>query len=112
MLIESLVAAQRFGVEELIAKSLCETFSGKDFELVMDRFVSGTFMHAERREHEMANVVAFLKQYHLSFGMSEASREKLEHLSGADIRNCFENGVPSRWRDVVGRFTQCHTVNE
>ncbi|MGE4283900.1 MAG: DUF1932 domain-containing protein [Clostridia bacterium] len=101
LLIESLQAAKRFGVEDIILDSLCGSLGGPEFEKIIDGFVSGTVIHAERREHELKNVTEFLKQSNLPYTMSEATMKKLGWVHSCDIKSKFSEEVPRSWRDVL-----------
>lgn len=100
LLFEALQAARHFHVEELIVDSLCESY-GQGFEKVIDGYLSGTVIHAGRREHEMGNVVDFLKESGLPSGMAEAAREKLEGIAQLELDKRFPDGVPRSWRGVL-----------
>ncbi len=100
LLIESLQAAQRFGVEQTIVDSFIDTF-GPKFQEIIDGYVSGGIIHANRREHEMQNVVDFLKSEGLPYSMAEATREKLAWLDENNIKGRFEGGVPRNWEGVL-----------
>lgn len=100
LLIESLQAAQKFGVEDLIVDSFIDSF-GEKFRGIINGYVSGALIHAARREHELANVVDFLKSESLPYTMSEATREKLQWLRDEDIKGNFEGGVPRDWKKVL-----------
>lgn len=100
LLIESLRAAQKFGVEQLIVDSFLDSY-GADFIRIIDGYVSGAILHAERREHEMQNVVDFLKSESLPCTMAEAARQELERLSDERVKDRFEGGVPREWRKVL-----------
>ena len=100
LLIESLIAAQRFGVEKTIVDSIIDSF-GPEFKGIVDSYVSGAILHALRREHEMENVVDFLKSENLPYTMAEASREWLTWLDDNNIKGRFEGGVPRDWRKVL-----------
>ena len=100
LLFEALQAAQHFHVEELIVDSLCESY-GKGFEKVIDGYISGTVIHAGRREHEMQNGVDFLKESGLPAGMAEAARQKLEGIAQLELSKQFADGVPRNWRGVL-----------
>lgn len=100
LLFESLQAAQRLGVEELIVESFLDSF-GPGFERIIDGYLSGAIIHAERREHELKNVVDFLKQEDLPSTMAEAARQKLKWIEDEDIKGNFEGEVGRNWRDVL-----------
>ena len=100
LLIESLQAAQHFGVEDTIVDSFIDSF-GPKFKGIIDGYVSGAIIHAARREHELQNVVDFLKSEDLPFTMAEATRQKLGWLDENDVKGRFEGGVPRDWKKVL-----------
>lgn len=100
LVIESLNAAQKFGVEEVIADSLCE-FLGPDFDKMMDRLVSSTVVHAARRSHEMQNAADMLREAGVSSIMAEASKQKLEWLESVGAKSRFADNVPDTWRQII-----------
>ncbi|MGI6635673.1 MAG: DUF1932 domain-containing protein [Christensenellales bacterium] len=100
LLIESLQAAQRFGVEELIVDSFLDSY-GSQFLNIINSYVSGAIIHANRREHEMKNVVDFLQSESLPSTMAEATRQKLQWLRDERVKDNFTNGVPREWRGVL-----------
>lgn len=100
LLFEALQAAQHFQVEDMIVNSLCESY-GEGFEKVIDGYLSGTVIHAKRREHEMENVVKFLEESGLPCQMAEAARGKLEKIAGLELDKRFADGIPRSWRGVL-----------
>lgn len=100
LLIESLQTAQRFGVEQTIVDSFLDSF-GPGFLKIIDGYVSGAIIHAARREHEMLNVVDFLKSEGLPYTMAEATRQKLQWLDENRVKDRFVNGVPRNWQGVL-----------
>lgn len=100
LLIESLQAAQHFGVEETIVASFIDSF-GPKFQGIIDGYVSGAILHANRREHELQNVVDFLKSENLPYTMAEATRQKLGWLDEERVKDRFEGGVPRNWKKVL-----------
>lgn len=100
LLIESLQAAQHFGVEDTIVASFIDSF-GPKFQGIIDGYVSGAILHANRREHELQNVVDFLKSENLPYTMAEATRQKLGWLDEEKIKDRFEGGVPRNWKKVL-----------
>ena len=100
LLVESLQAAQYYGVEETIVESFVDSF-GPAFRPVIDGYMSGAIIHADRREHELQNVVDFLKQEGLPYTMAEAVRTKLAWLRDTDVKGNFEGDVPRDWQGVL-----------
>jgi len=100
LLIEALQAGQRFGVEQIIVDSFLDSY-GPGFIEIVDGYVSGAVLHADRREHEMQNVVDFLRSESLPFTMAEASRQKLKWLHDNKVKDHFNTGVPRNWVGVL-----------
>ena len=100
LLFESLQAAQKFGVEEEIVASFLDSY-GEGFLKIINGYVSGAIIHADRREHEMQNVVDFLKSEGLPYTMAEASREKLAWMRDTGIKERFGDDVPREWHGVL-----------
>ena len=92
--------AEKFGVEDTIVASFLDTF-GDGFIEIINGYVSGAIIHAARREHEMLNVVDFLKSEALPYTMTEATRQKLAWMRDEDFKSNFENGVPRDWKKVL-----------
>ncbi len=100
LLFESIQAAQHFGVEDTVVDSFLESY-GQQFESIIDGYVSGTCIHAKRREHEMENVLDMLKAADLPCEMTEATMHKLAAIAELDIPSKFENGVPRNWKGTI-----------
>lgn len=100
LLIESLQAAQKFGVEQYIVDSFLDSY-GRDFIDIINNYVSGAIIHSQRRMHEMQNVVEFLQAENLPFIMAAASRDKLAWLNDNNVKDNFKNGVPRNWHSVL-----------
>mgnify|MGYP001040808337 FL=1 len=100
LLIESLQAAQRFGVEQTIVDSFIDTF-GPDFIGIINGYISGAIIHAERRGDELGEVVNFLKSESLPYTMAEATRLKLQWLKDIRVKDNFEHGVARDWKKVL-----------
>lgn len=100
LLIESFQAAKKFGVIDTIQDSFLDSF-GPGFQKIMDGYISGAVLHAARREHEMENVVDFLKSEDLPYSMADATREKLKWINDNHVKDLFEGGVPRDFRKVL-----------
>jgi hypothetical protein len=100
ILFETLLAGQKFGVNELILDSLEQTLS-KSVRELSDLLITRTVIHAERRVSEMEEVVETLRQMHLDSMMSEATRSKLKQLAEAKLNEQFHYKTPERYADVL-----------
>lgn len=75
---EAMEAGEAFGLEKYIREQISSVIGGND--ALIDRFVEGSYSHAERRIHEMEAVVHMLEEKDLQPMMSAAVRDNLEKL--------------------------------
>jgi 3-hydroxyisobutyrate dehydrogenase-like beta-hydroxyacid dehydrogenase len=80
LLIETLRAAEAAGVERWLWRNLVEQLSSAD-EAFAVRLLEGTARHAERRVHEMDDVVELLEELGQHPVMSPATREVLASVA-------------------------------
>jgi 3-hydroxyisobutyrate dehydrogenase-like beta-hydroxyacid dehydrogenase len=95
VLIESLEAAQRYGVLEAVAADIAGSFEERSFAEYMKRYVCGTVVHAERRVHEMADALALLNSLGSSTRMTKATRANLVDLAKMGLREKFNAREPA-----------------
>ena len=94
VMIESLEAAQRYGVLEASIADMAESVDERPFAQIMKRYVCGTVVHAERRVHEMADALALLKSLGSSTRMTRATRANLVGLAKTGLREKFGGREP------------------
>ncbi|MGO4890016.1 DUF1932 domain-containing protein [Anaerobacillus sp. MEB173] len=101
LLIEMLVAARKFNVEELVIKSISETMDSKTFEETMNRLVTGTSIHALRRSVELQGTIKMLETEKLDHLMSKGACEKLQRLGEFNFKEKFQGKTPNSWSQVI-----------
>lgn len=101
VLMESLEAAQRYGVLEATAADIAGSFDERPFAQNMKRYVCGTAVHAERRIHEMADVLALLNSLGSSTRMTKATRAKLVDVTKMGLREKFNAREPDTVAEVM-----------
>jgi len=89
MLIESLTAARRYGVEEAVLTSLGETFPGIDWERQADYMFSRVIAHGRRRAEEMREVAQTMREAGLEPWSSAGTAERQEWMAGLAHRGVF-----------------------
>ncbi len=94
VLLESLEAAQRYGVLEAAAADIAQSIDERPFTQNMNRYVCGTAMHAARRVHEMADALALLRSLGSSTRMTQATRSKLDDVAQMGLREKFSAREP------------------
>lgn len=72
---EAVEAGKAFGLETYIREQISSVIGGNDS--LIDRFVEGSYTHAERRIHEMDAVVEMLEEKKLTALMSTAAKQNL-----------------------------------
>ena len=101
LLVEVLEAASVMKVDHLVLQSIAATMNACPFEETLNRLVTGSAIHAERRAHEMENVVEMLESINVKPTMSKATQERLSWLAGKKIKEKFAGKTPKEWQQVV-----------
>lgn len=84
IVIESFVAARRYGVEQEVLASLAETFPGMDWERTGDYFFSRVIQHGARRVEEMREAAVTMREAGLAPLMAGAIADRqawIAHLA-------------------------------
>jgi len=101
LLLESLFAAYKYGVEDYVLESLTETMDNTPFVKTVSRLVNGTAVHANRRIHEMADVLQTLQELEITPVMSEATKKGLEWIANLKLKEHFGGKVPTDYKNVL-----------
>ncbi len=104
LLIEALQLSSKYQVEEIVMNSISESLDSIPFNDTINRYVSGTLVHSQRRTHEMDNVLAALEEAGIPSIMTKAVREKLSWVTSCEFPSQFDAGVPSDWKAIVDRW--------
>lgn len=87
LLFESMVPAAKYGVLDEYVANIKNTFKEKNVEQFADKTMYRTLIHAERRSHELAEVVSTIEALGLDASMSKAIMERLQQI--------VDSGIPS-----------------
>ncbi len=101
LFIETLVAAYKENVLDLVYSSIKETFENKSFDRLTKRLICGTVIHARRRKHEMDEVIDTLKTTGNKYQMSEGTREVLDWIDSLDLRAYFGGEIPLQYIEAL-----------
>ena len=102
LLIESLQAAETFGITDILMESLAESLEGKSIEKLANTFTARTLIHAKRRSAEMADSLKTLQEAGVNAQMTEATKHKLDLLAANDWRTLLgENGSELPYLDAI-----------
>lgn len=100
LLVEVLEAASTMKVDHLVLKSLADTMNACTFEQTLNRLVTGSAIHAERRAHEMKDVISMLESINVEPTMSKATAERLTWLASKKLKEKFGGKTPKEWKEV------------
>lgn len=100
LLLEMLVAAHKYKVEEDVLISLEETLTAGPILEVINGLVARGVIHSERREHEMSEVIATLDAMNVDSTMSKATKAKLRWCTNLELKEHFKGIPPKDLRDI------------
>ena len=100
LILEMIVAARRYGIEDDVLLSVEKTLTNGPFTEVINGLVTRGVIHSERREHEMEEVLATLDALDLDSIMSRATKEKLRWCTGLGLREYFKGIPPSDFHEI------------
>ena len=103
IVIESFLAARRYGVEREVLDSLAETFPTIDWEKQGRYFWSRVAQHGKRRAEEMREAAATVREIGLEPLMASAIAERHQWIADLAREGTFEGVGESDWRDYADR---------
>lgn len=86
LVLESMLAASEYGVEERVLASLKETFPGIDWEKVSGYMIERAVSHGKRRAAEMREVAATLESLGLDPLMARATAARQQWLADLGVK--------------------------
>jgi 3-hydroxyisobutyrate dehydrogenase-like beta-hydroxyacid dehydrogenase len=101
LFLEMLTATHRYGVDEIVLRSIAESLDGVPFPETARLQMTKGVVNAGRMAHEMEEVVATLEGMGLPAGMSRASMEKLRWCTGFGLRERFGGELPATLTEVL-----------
>ena len=105
IVIESFIAARRYGVEREVLASLAETFPGIDWEKQGSYFFQRVVAHGKRRAEEMREASVTYREVGLAGGMAAATSELESWVTALKESGTFaETPRDAAWRDFADRI--------
>lgn len=95
LLLETVVAGHTYGIEDDVLASIEETLTDGPLIKTINGLLARGVIHSERREHEMDEVIATLKNLNVDYTMSAATKAKLNWCTQLKFKEHF-NGVPPK----------------
>ena len=100
VLVETLLAARHYGVEEQVLSAFHQFFS-KGLDAAIDRFVGSDAVHAGRRVKEMESSVRLLKKLGIAPIMTEATVHRLRWSASLGLKEYFKDKTPEGYKEVI-----------
>ena len=100
LLLEMLVAAERYDVADEVLISVVKTMTSGPLPEVINGLVCRGVVHSQRREHEMAEVVATLDSIGIDSIMSRATIDKLKWVTSLGLKEHFRGVPPGDFHEI------------
>jgi len=100
ILLETLQATHKYDVDNIVLESLAETMEKTPFLDNVRMLVTRSVVHAERRAHELEEVIRTLEEMNVPSTMSQATKAKLEWCKDLGLKEYFAGETPETLNDV------------
>jgi hypothetical protein len=100
LLLEMLLAAHRYRVEDDVLLSVKETLTAGPLLEVINGLVGRGVIHSERREHEMDEVIGTLETLKVDGIMSRATKSKLRWVTELGLKEYFKGVPPKDFHEI------------
>ena len=102
LIIESLLGARRYGVEDQVLASLAETFPGLDWETQASYFWRRVVQHGRRRAEEMREAAVTIGDAGLTPTMAAASADLQAWVASLRAAGAFASAAgDAQWRELA-----------
>lgn len=101
LMIEMLEGAEAYDVSEQVISSISSSLDNITFKEHLDRLVTGTAIHAQRRADELKGSIELLIDAGLKYYMTEAAKERHSMLQSYNFAERFYNRKPNGWQEII-----------
>ncbi len=101
LMIEMLQAAEAYGVVEEVITSVGESMEGSSFSANLDRLVTGSAIHCQRRAAELKGSITMLGDKGVGAEMTVATKQKLEMLVPYKFAERYVTHKPAGWPEII-----------
>ena len=101
LFVEASLAGRKFNLAKPLLETIEETFSSYTIRELSTMLLTTHAVHADRRAHEMKEVVETLRKSQLPSPLSRASRDLLAESVRADLAGKFDGQIPDDPDTVV-----------
>lgn len=106
LMFESFEGAHRYGVLDILVKSLGSSLEGKSVEKLADTFIARTLIHAARRAAEMRDVQSTLDAMDMDASMVKATIKKLDDMAAQDWNELLgEGGSALGYKEAIAKYS-------
>lgn len=101
--LEMLEASEAFNVSEEVLSSIEGTMDSHSFMDTLNRLVTGSAVHAERRAFELSGAIEMLEEAGISSSLTKAAKDRLLEL--AEVSEPYKGQEnPVNWKEVLTRY--------
>ena len=106
LMCECVLGATRYDADEMVFRSLNESFPGLDWKQLADYMVGRVVVHGERRAREMEEVGDTLRALGIEPIMAEAAARRQDWSAQLDLRARFGPEGPKTYREVIDALSR------
>jgi len=110
LLLEMLMAAHTYDVEDDVLLSVKETLTAAPLLEVVNGLIGRGVIHSERREHEMDEVIATLEALKVDATMSKATKAKLRWCTELGLKEYFKGVPPQNFNEIFEAIDKTKAV--
>ncbi|WP_099157037.1 DUF1932 domain-containing protein [Virgibacillus ndiopensis] len=104
LMIETLIASNKYGINEWIMESIENSLLDKPFAETVNLLITRTAEHSERRVSEMEEVIKTLKALNVNSLLSQATKDKLSQFVEMNLKDEFLDNSPRDFIDVIEKI--------
>jgi 3-hydroxyisobutyrate dehydrogenase-like beta-hydroxyacid dehydrogenase len=106
LMCECVLGAARYDADEMVFRSLNESFPGLDWKRLADYMVGRVVVHGERRAREMEEVGDTLRALGIEPIMADAAARRQDWSAQLDLRARFGPEGPKTYREVIDALSR------
>lgn len=101
LMVEMLQAADYYHVTDKVVASIAKSIDDKPFESNLNRLVTGTALHAERRAYELTGSQALLREAGLDASMTNAAFIKHKYVAAYKLNEKYAGVKPDSYQTII-----------
>jgi 3-hydroxyisobutyrate dehydrogenase-like beta-hydroxyacid dehydrogenase len=101
LMIEMLQASDAYGVSDEVIASVGESMDESSFTSNLDRLVTGSAIHCQRRAAELKGSITMLEDKGIGAEMTVATKRKLENLVPYKFAERYVTHKPAGWPEII-----------